>query len=209
MWLSKHLEEFVKPHLGYIPKRYSHVKHFTPREMVYIKSIWRKARREAKETNRTLLLLGRDVWVFEVLARRENFPTIFVPECSRVTKYHFAERFSGRNDLLLFDTGFEGSIPRALNLDHILVSANNRSKQIFPCQNDARALAFKIEYSPKYWESGRLVDGEVMMNYSSEPDFMRALDLTYEIYTDSTPRQDFSFKPTLNLSKEDQYAYFI
>lgn len=167
-WLQQHLEEFVKPVLGYVPelgKDYS--RSFTPQEMAVIKNMWRSVKQEARRVNRPILLAGRDVWIFEVLARREGTPTVFRPDISRLAADYVTEDYS---DYFLFDTGFMGSIPRALHCkSYVMGSATytnagmqsirrnqhvmlrTESKQVFPRMKGSRSLILKIERTPKYW----------------------------------------------------------
>lgn len=186
-WLQDHLNEFVKPYLGFIPE-YVGAVHFTNQEKTIIKNVWRSVKRQLE--GRQLVLAGRDVFVWEVLARREKFPTIFLPQCSRESVEHV---ILPKGNLYLFDTGFLGSIPKALKLERfsLLSYAGNErdiSKQTFPRLTGSRGLALKVEYTPKYWQTGRLVDGKVIQNLAKEEEFAKAVQLTYEIYCDSSAK---------------------
>lgn len=196
-WLETHLEEFVTPVIGEFDRR--PLGYFDPAELTVIKNVWRSVKKNAK--GKQILLPGRDVFIFEVLARRENYPTIFWPECSRQTVEEMAEEIDHHftRNVYLFDTGFVGSIPRALNTKKFgLLSYNDRSKtvgtQIFPHLSLSRGLALRIESTPKYWESGRVVphgfppSGEIHQDFSPRPTFVQAARLTIEIYTNSSPR---------------------
>lgn len=193
-WLAEHLETFVKPYLGFIPVEYD-TKYFSAEEMTVIKNCWRSVKTSAK--GRKVLLAGRDVFVFEVLARRENFPTLFLPECSRETVS--AIRLEEK-DVYLFDTGFMGTIPARLGIDSFgLLSYANKSraveKQIFPRLTMSRGLALKIERTPKYWETGRLLDGKVFQILSRKEEFEKAARLTIEIYKNSAVKFVEKAKP--------------
>ena len=175
-WLKTHLEEFVAPVLGYTPTLNKRTKGdllsmapvFTPEEMTILKNIWRSVRSAASSggRRRRVLLPGRDVFLFEVLARREGYPTIFIPEVSRLT----ASRFRDRQDLkqcLLFDSGFSGSIPRAMEIEgFILASGVN---QVFRNMKGARSLVLKVEGLPKYWKRGYLKHDDCESNKPREP----------------------------------------
>lgn len=171
-WLQTHLEEFVKPVLGFIPTTGKDDTHFfSSQEMTIIKNMWRSVKREARRTGKPLLLAGRDVFVWEVLARRENFPTVFRPEISRLTASHITEDYSKH---FLFDTGFMGSIPSALRCKSFTMGSSNvvgatlyrvpwrrqhellktDPRQVFPRMKGARSLILKIERTPKYWRRG-------------------------------------------------------
>lgn len=184
-WLQNHMETFVKPTLGYIPvldNNYRRV--FTSEEMAVVKAMWKAVKCEARRVGKPILLAGRDVFIFEILARREGFPTTFRPDISRLTVSHVKEDYSGH---LLFDTGFAGSIPRALrSTSYVMGSASgvelqtaapifhpsytgihirslgrsqhvllhNETHQVFPRMKGARSLILKIERTPKYWKRG-------------------------------------------------------
>lgn len=209
-WLDEHIEGFVIPHLESetIVEWDSKVLHeplnaFSPEELTVIKNTWRSVKRAAE--GKTVLLAGRDVFIFEVLARREDYPTHFVPECSRMTVRHL--KISNVEDYFLFDTGFIGSIPNGLGIkDFSLMSYSNNSTfngwginrqhktnpltvQVFPRLTFSRGLALKIEQTPKYWESGRVVaDDEIVQPMSKIQEFISAARLTVEIYKNSAPK---------------------
>lgn len=207
-WLHKHLEEFVKPVLGEVPRLTKHDKHFfTPHEMSVVKNTWRSVKRQAQ--GRPILLPGRDVFIFEILARREGYPTTFRPDISRITVDHIKEDYSNQ---FLLDTGFMGSIPNRLRSKrYTMVSANRthqtiythapineETHQVFPRMTGSRSLALKIEYTPKYWKRAfvhGLMDEErtprgheIRQELSDRDEFRRAALLTIEIYTDSSPK---------------------
>lgn len=188
-WLDEHIEDFVKPVVGgQFDQRPSN--YFEPEELAVIKNTWRSVKRAAK--GQTVLLPGRDVFIFEVLARRENYPTLFVPECSRGTVREIAEQCDYSN-YFVFDTGFAGSIPRALRTKNYSLMSysdlrNNVNVQTFPRLTWSRGLALKIELTPKYWESGRMVGKAVTQPIAQPHQFVRAARLTIEIYTNSAPK---------------------
>lgn len=183
-WLQEHFESFVKPYLGYIPEGKS--TYFTQNEMTIIKNTWRSAK--AKAENKTILLAGRDVFIYEILARRENYPTLFLPECSRHTVSYIK---LPPGDFFLIDTGFVGTIPRMLGLDSFsllsYIDRFNKEKQIFPKMSGSRSLALKIERTPKYWGAGYERDKKVLQDYSKREEFIQAALLTREVYTNSSP----------------------
>src|SRR5579863_6169756 len=116
LWLTTHLETFVKPYLGYIPveNNLNKTEYFTPEEMSVIKSVWKSVKNQAKGKN--LILAGRDVYIFEILARREGYPTRFISECSLATVSYL--NIEGIENSFLFDTGFVGTIPIKLGINH-------------------------------------------------------------------------------------------
>lgn len=214
-WLQTHFESFVRPVLGDMTPSLQTKQRslfFTPQDMAMIKNMWRSIKYGSVTTGRPVLLAGRDVWVFEVLARRENFPTTFRPDISRHTVNYVKEDY---RDHLLFDTGFMGSIPKGLKIEHFLLASwaeearKNRhitgeSRQVFPRMSGARSLALKIERTPKYWHAGYARDahgeaagrwfytpiGEVTIHQelANTNEFYRAAFLTLEIYKDSSPK---------------------
>ena len=208
-WLEGHLQGFVKPYLGLIPEMKGCVNPFTPHEMSVIKNLWRSVKRESNGL--PVLLAGRDVFIFEILARREDFPTIFRPDISRLTVEHVKEDYSKH---YLFDTGFEGSIPRLLRCKFFnLASANSgmglgtwgrhrpltvRPIQSFPRMQGSRSLALKIEGTPKYWRRGFIkydspiggfnMDCRIAQDPTDAIEFLAAARLTIAIYKDSSPK---------------------
>lgn len=189
-WLTMHVEEFVKPVLGDAFSEES-LGYFTPEEMTVIKNSWRSIKKAANR--RQILLPGRDVFVWEILARRENYPTIFMPECSRLTVNTLAEQLGPSiTNCYLFDTGFAGSIPKSLRSKRFnMLSHHDRldNVQIFPRLSFSRGLALKIEKTPKYWSTGRLgSENEIVQEQSDIYEFARAARLTIEIYKDSSSK---------------------
>lgn len=182
-WLETHIEEFVKPIIESGGKGEFNTAEFlsaetqalqgnvlkdvpfTPEELTVIKNAWRAIKSQAK--GKQILLPGRDVFIFEILARRENYPTVFMPECSRQSVAHIAKDLGPVRNCFLFDTGFAGSIPRNLRIKNYTMLSSSQltaegfghgkdvSTQVFPRLSLSRHLALKIEQTPKYWESGR------------------------------------------------------
>lgn len=196
-WLTMHIEEFVKPVLG---DDFSDepLGYFTPEEMTVIKNTWRSIKKAAKR--RQILLPGRDVFIWEILARRENYPTVFIPECSRLTVNALAKQLGPAiRSCYLFDTGFAGSIPNALKSKQFnMLSHHDRlgKVQIFPRLTFSRGLALKIEKTPKYWSTGRLgPEKEIVQEQSDIFEFARAARLTIEIYKDSSSKFVNKHKP--------------
>lgn len=196
-WLNMHVEEFVKPVLG---DDFSDepLGYFTPEEMTVIKNTWRSMKKKADR--KQIFLPGRDVFIFEILARREGYPTVFMPECSRQTVGVMARELgSAMRECYLFDTGFLGSIPKALQSKRYhMMSYTTRGShiQVFPRLTFSRGLALKIEKTPKYWSSGRLdAENNVIQDQSDIHEFARAARLTIEIYKNSSPKFIHKNKP--------------
>jgi hypothetical protein len=181
-WLQDHLENFVKPLLGEIPILSNGDRYFTNEELVIIKAIWRAVRNESKRLGIPILFPGRDTWVWEVLARRENYPTVFRPDISATTCAHVKDDYS---NYLVLDTGYSGSVPKALKCKYYLLGSSNSvphaishspneksarerfmgsliagkvdtSHMVFP-RMSYRGICSKIEISPKYWSRASYV----------------------------------------------------
>jgi len=191
-WLEDHLQDFVAPVYGEVPTE--PLGYFTPAELTIIKNAWRSVKRNTPP-GKEILLAGRDVFIFEILARRENYPTTFMPECSRQSVDVIRKKTPNIENFFLFDTGFVGSIPKNLGIESFsllsYVYRNNvATKQIFPRLSFSRGLALKIEKTPKYWESARPDFGtfDVIQNFSKKEEFIDAARLTIEIYKNSAPK---------------------
>lgn len=208
-WLQTHLTDFVEPHIGRVLTGDDHSHFFSPSEMAVIKNAWRSVKKAAN--GRPILLAGRDVYVWYVLACRERFPVIFRPDISRLTVEHVTEDYS---EHLIFDTGFVGSIPKLLKSKHhiLLSDALNqyqraKTTQVFPTMTGSRSLALKIERTPKYWRRAYERDGLIRQDWSEPNEFRQAALLTIDIYKDSSP----SFVERVKgekLSSESEYAFF-
>src|SRR4051794_31916934 len=114
-WLDEHIETFVKPVIPDFepyPNGTFREGYFANEELTVIKNSWRSIKRAAE--GKPILLPGRDVFVWEILAQREKYPTLFLPECSRLTVRHV--KIPDLHQYFLFDTGFAGSIPRGLGV---------------------------------------------------------------------------------------------
>jgi len=192
-----HINEVIRPVLG---ENFSEepLGYFTPEEMTVIKNAWRSIKKKADR--KQILLPGRDVFIFEILARREGYPTIFVPECSRQTVDALAEKLGPSiTDCYLFDTGFAGTIPRALKTKRFNMLSHHQmggNVQVFPRLSFSRGLALKVEKTPKYWTSGRIdAEDNVVQDQSDIFEFARAARLTIEIYRNSSPKFIEKHKP--------------
>lgn len=163
-------------------KNSSHGAPWTPLET------WRRVRNAfdsavSQAKDRPLLLAGRDVWAFKVLAERHRVRAIYIPVISRsvannerVLRKVLKDHGVTGNELLV-DTGFMGSIPRAISgvlgkeLEFSMISQNplfrvprrvtgttidRLPNQVFPNMKGSRALALWLEYLPKYFRTGRV-----------------------------------------------------
>ena len=182
-WLDFHLETFVRPVLKTIPninlKDYQ-VYPWTPKAngLEALTLTWKQAKKNA--AGRTILLAGRDVWEFEILARLEGYPTVFRPDISKVVA-NFLGPIEEYRYLYLIDTGYAGSVPQVLGIHnwgliqlnyHVPKKQDNKgiylpptpeqriNYQIFP-ENppEVASLSSVLENNPKYWQSGTIRDG--------------------------------------------------
>ncbi len=155
-WLDMHLETFVRPQLGFVPnmKQPGKVKAdpslWTPRHCKAIWGVWVEAKKRAKLVKKPILLAGRDVWFLEVMARIDDYPTVFRPEISSSVATYYGEmrkkkdcpaKFKQFEKFYLIDTGFQGSVPRNLGIDdyhlirwnHVNLTPNSlKFHQLFP-----------------------------------------------------------------------------
>lgn len=183
-WLDNHLKDFVEPVLGHIPSCPDNTGFLTVEELTVIKNIWRSCKKQADK--RPILLPGRDVWIFYVLACRENLPVIYRPDISRLTVDNVTENYRSH---FVLDTGFAGTIPRKLGCDSFsLASAVEKKNQSFPKLTGSRHLALKIEKLPKYWNSATMKDGVIFQELAPIEWFTEAAQLTIQVYKNSAPK---------------------
>lgn len=176
-WLQEHLETFVRPYLGYIPVLKKDAQpYFSRNEMILLKNVWRSVKRDAQRFGLPILLTGRDVWIFHVLACRENYEHAYRPDISRQTKLAIKENYK---NFLCLDTGYSGTIATALGCKRCLLLSSSIAsattvfhgvslfqqnktplrpistdlKQVFPRSKSVRNLASRLEQMPKYWHT--------------------------------------------------------
>lgn len=180
-WLDEHLETFVRPYLGNIPDVSQNsywVGKITPQVIRALKALWEVGKR--KSDGRPILLAGRDVWLFEVLAQLEGFPhTTFRPDISSYSRVH--PSLKGKYcDHYLIDSGNKGTIPYHLGIDNYglvyasgagpspaasanwnveAIKANRQKHQLFPHQL-AGGISFglynTLEGVSKYWTQAKV-----------------------------------------------------
>ena len=169
-WFDKHLEEFVRPYLKKVPdvdKKEGYVKEWGPKHVIALLATWKEAKK--KSSGRHVLLAGRDVFLFELLARLEDYPTTFRPDisCNVAQSGLVKEDYT---QCYLLDTGFKGTVPKALGIsNYSLIKADNyrltpkeysefvAAHQVFPRakgHSTLVTLAGKLEYVYKYWTQG-------------------------------------------------------
>jgi hypothetical protein len=175
----------------------------------FAKNAFRVIQKIAKD--RLLILPGRDVWVFEILARKARHPSLYDPRISRTVAYRKALL---RDAILsweiidferafVFDTGFAGTIADALRRvigripDLMLSTRRTRLDpetdrleplQVFPSHKGARAKALDIEYLPKYFQSGTIVGDKIVQMLAPLGEFLRAAAMTIWWFHAKSPR---------------------
>ena len=114
-WLDQHLEEFVRPQLGEIPEvdpKNVWIQRFTPNYLKALRATWDQAKRRSRGL--PILLPGRDVFLLEILARMEQYPTEYRQDISSIVAQY--SRLVGKNysNHYVVDTGYSGSVPKRL-----------------------------------------------------------------------------------------------
>jgi len=157
----------------------------------------------------SLLLPGRDVWAWEVMARKLSVNSTFDPRVSRsVANNQKALRvcidewqIKDWSDVLFFDTGFSGTIPKAIanaeklpQINCLLLSSHDPSRQIFRTHTGSRAKALAFEYLAKYFVSGTHRDGAPYQELNLLDDFIKAALLTTWLWYHVSPTRLPSYR---------------
>jgi hypothetical protein len=169
-WLEEHLETFVRKELGHVPNinpGHYNLFHFTQNNVNNLKLLWEQAKKAAGDM--PMLLAGRDVYLFEILARCEGYPTTYRQDISRSTVKHIADR-NDYSQYFLIDTGYRGTIPNALSMNHWKLISYNVScttgktttteeklkHQLAYPRTEYVYLAGTMECAPKYYKQAFL-----------------------------------------------------
>lgn len=172
-WLSNHLNKFVKPYLGVIPapsyrsNQYSLV---DEESLTTLIKTWQLAKQRCG--NKTMLLAGRDVWEFEILARLDGFPTEFRPDISSNTVNYIEKDYS---NYYLIDSGYSGTIPVTLGVKKWNLVSGTRALKRGESFFD---LADYLEDAPKYWTRADMVKGKIFQKRSGKLEFAKAAIMT-------------------------------
>ena len=157
----------------------------------------------------SLLLPGRDVWCWEVMAQKLTVPSTFDARVSRSVAHNESAlrtciddwKINDWSNVLFFDTGFSGSIPRAIaraekldQIDMLLLSSADPSKQIFRTHTGSRAKALAFEYLAKYFVSGTHRDGQPYQELNPLDDFIKAALLTIWLWYHISPTKLPSYR---------------
>jgi hypothetical protein len=165
-WLERHLEEFVKPHVGKIPLYLGNdllvnsggAYKWSDQTIKFLLNFWEDIKMRSK--GRTIVLPGRDTWEFEILARLEGWDTVFRPDISSITKLHIKEDYS---KCYATDSGNSGSVPRALKITDFHMVNGPYGHQLLPEKkvkavnngwfdlDQPGVLYYHLEGGPKYW----------------------------------------------------------
>lgn len=174
IWLKKHLLEFVKPRISVIPNASFLSLGFNEETTKQLIVNWKQAKKLCGA--KTMLLAGRDVWEFEILARLDGFKSEFRSDISTDTVGHITKDYS---EYYLIDSGYSGSVPETLGvMKWNLVSGTN---QLLPGNYAAASIAGSLEGTPKYWTRARWVKGKPKQAFSAKTTFTRAAALTRAI----------------------------
>jgi hypothetical protein len=196
-WLDEHLETFVRPYLGRLPRTdwdalptsFNHLEQWTRPRLQALRAIWFESKRRAGDL--PILLAGRDVYLLEVLARVEGFPTTFRPDISGATKLIVTEDYSG---FYCVDTGLQGSIPKALRCKKwdlmsysVPLGGKKEDHQLFPKRgpkSPLHTMCSTLESVQKYWlraEPNPRDLKKIIQRLAPEEQFERAGALTVRV----------------------------
>jgi len=157
----------------------------------------------------TIIFPGRDVWAWEVFARKNNFAAIYDPRISRdvaadadVLRKIVKEWGVTLEGSVVFDAGYEGSVWKAFcaiangpvinvmlstKLEDKDSTGRKRSCQVFPMHRGARAKALTHERLPKYFSRGAVKDGKPVQWLSDLDEFIRAAAYTIWLWHYQSP----------------------
>lgn len=168
-WWEWYLEDWVRLVCGEIPSVTASeiVEHGYLNEL-RIRTLFKTwARAKECAGARTMLLAGRDVWLLELLARLDGFPTVYRPEISGSVAKAMGNTPTFKH-MFLVDTGFKGTVPKVLGVEHwklmcydpppytTLPTRELEKYQLFPENKrwGADYIAGTLESIPKYLSSG-------------------------------------------------------
>lgn len=169
-----------------------------------VKNSWRSL--AARADGRTIILPGRDVWAWYVIAQKSGYKyrVVYDPRVSRGVKDHTDVLMSiinswgvDLNQCVVFDTGFAGSIYNAIvrasgrKPINVMLSTeikeDGESCQIFPKHTNSRAKALAIEYLPKPCDTARVRGNTVYQPLVKPVWFIKAVALTIFMWYFESP----------------------
>lgn len=146
---------------------------------------------------------GRDVWCWEVLSRKAGLPSVYDSRFSRsIAEHQPASKAALRNwgprdfsRMLVFDTGYSGTVPRAIGkaagldrVNMVMLSAEKVDDQLFPGHAKARRKALAFEYLAKYHKRGVVGnDEEPYQELADLEEFVKAALLTIWLWYHVSP----------------------
>lgn len=214
-WLEEHLETFVRPYLGHIPKvdpKDWNIQNWTPLRIRALRAIWNQAK--VRSGGRPIILAGRDVFLIEVLARLENYPTTFRSDISSPTVGLVKEDYS---KYYCLDTGFRGSIPKALKCEawDLISCYSEKTHQVFPrakVYGHTTNVAGALETVSKYWTRARPNNYEIpkerqtiVQTLNLPAEFARAGIITIHVVNTILGRPSFGKKAWIYITDDKYY----
>jgi hypothetical protein len=169
-----------------------------------VKTLKRRTHKQA-----TVVYPGRDVWCWEVLSRKLGQPSIFDSRVSRDVAGHEEALKKAMADwavpdwnrTILFDSGYAGTVPRAIgkaaglqNINVLMLSAMKSEEQIFPSHAKARRKALACEYLAKYQKRSVVRDGAPYQELADLQEFIKAALLTIWLWHHVSPARLPSWK---------------
>jgi hypothetical protein len=162
-----------------------------------VKRLKRRTRKKA-----TVVYPGRDVWCWEVLSRKVGLPSLYDSRVSRCiatnekalqkTMEHWEVPDWART--LLFDTGYQGTVPRAIGkaaglerINMVMLSAVEGKEQIFPGHAKSRRKALACEYLAKYRRRCVTRDDAPYQELADLEEFIKAALLTVWLWYHVSP----------------------
>ncbi len=160
--------------------------------------------RQLKKERKKLVLPGRDAWTWAVLAAKMGIDHLYDPRVSRsiachdVTMKQVLKEWSIKDwdDVILFDTGYAGTIPKAIakcaglnNVPLILASASNPLLQVFPGHTGSRAKVLASEYMSKYRTRAIVKDGKIHQSSSGLTEFVKCALYTIWLWYCESPKR--------------------
>lgn len=181
-----------------------------------IKALKRRTRRQA-----TVIYPGRDVWCWEVLSRRLGMPSLYDSRVSRCVAGNQTVLKKVMKDwsvpnwerTVLFDSGYAGTVPRAIGqaaglekANVLMLSAIKSEEQVFPTHTKARKKALACEYLAKYHKRTEIQNDEAVQYLADLEEFFKSALLTIWLWHHVSPArlpswQDEPAAPTFKKSK--------
>ena len=186
--------------------------------------IWnslRKLRKMIRRNGAVLVLPGRDVWPWEVIARQRRLSSIYDSRVSRTVSSHRPAlikvidqwKLPDLNKSLVFDTGFNGSIHRDICVatnkkpESLMLSAYDHNQQIFKGHTASRAKALAIEYFPKYFQRATVHGDEAYQALALLEEFIKTALLTIWLWYHVSPAHIESAKEAgLKVKQPNKYV---